>query len=965
MANTLLGLFSFLANSRKMLDKLPLIYCRLIGIVVATFILSSCASLKFINPFEELEVEDLEPRVKFVDQVDVRVEPTKLPKVNPELVVASYKRLLNRGDPAIRKEALRRLADLTLRLAETKLSAEDEDRPSDNSAIREATFAQAIYLYETLLKEYPNYQKQSDVKYQLARAHSLNRDPEKSLSLLDQIAVIPVKASSYVESQFRRGESYFVRKKYVTAEKAYTEVIQKGENTNFYDKALYKRGWSLFKQSLYPEAQEDFFVLYERLLRIKNSNKAISKLNSDLIDDTKRVISLAFYNQDGAISIQDYFNKHGKKPYEDEIYDSLAKLYIEQERFQDASDAYLGFVERNPLNSASPDFHSKVIEIYKKGGFPSLILPAKESYVVNYGKSSQFWEIHKGTIVERIKPQLKEHLDDISRFYHAKAQASKNVDDYLVAAKWYREILETFESPDTDSKYRFALAETLFDGGQFLQAAKEYEIVAYNNQTTSYSRDAGYRALVSYQSVVHPKNMALNEKLKPVIASGLKFVSQFPKDKEAANILARIIEQQLSLNDIQSAINTSQQLLAMEASTTKTQRDRAHIVIANGLFDLKQYAQAEQAITKLLAGVTLSAKQKTSFHQRRAEAIYKQAEFAKEAKQFEQAIALFNKVGKLEPRSLVAINAHFDAAALLLQIDQLQSSAKLFESFRKKYPKNVLSKQIPEKLAYIYEQQKSWNKAAEEYKALAAQNADKDLAREGYWHVANLYLKAKDNTKAIAAFKHYVWTYPEPYLLAQEGRNHLINLYQQTGDSSKAIFWRQKIVQFFAKAKSKNNARTKFLAAESKYILTEPLFTAYKKIKLKLPLARSLKKKRAAMNKALKAYEQIANYQVAEFTSASTHKIGMIYQLLSDDLMKSQRPKGLNEEELEEYGYLLEDQALPFEDKAIGLFEINAARTKDNIYNKSVKQSIQKLVKLKPAQYNKQEKMGAIENVSF
>ena len=132
-----------------------------------------------------------------------------------------------------------------------------------------------------------------------------------------------------------------------------------------------------------------------------------------------------------------------------------------------------------------------------------------------------------------------------------------------------------------------------------------------------------------------------------------------------------------------------------------------------------------------------------------------------------------------------------------------------------------------------------------------------------------------------------------------------------------------------------------------------------------MPLGKSLKKKRAAMNKALKAYEQVAGYQVAQYTAASTHKIGQIYQILSKDLMSSQRPKGLDEDELEEYTFLLEDQALPFEDKAIGLFEINAERTKDNIYNQAVRDSINELKKLKPAQYNKSEQLEAIENVSF
>lgn len=927
-------------------------------------LLASCASLKIINPFAEIKVEDTEPRVVFFDKKEVVVEPSELPKINPQQVVASYRRLLSRGSSEVRKEALRRLADLTMRLAESKLALDEgTDLSKLNPAVQQASFAEAVALYQQLINEYPNYAKLADVKYQLARAHSLNSEPEKSLELLDQIAVIPVKASSYVESQFRRGESYFVRKKYQVAEKAYSEVLLKGKGTNFFDKALYKRGWSLFKQSLYPEAQEDFFVLLERLFEIKHSTTSTSKLTEDLIADTKRVISLAFYNQDGALSVQSYFEAHGKKPYEVEIYDSLAKLYIEQERFQDASDTYLGFIERNPLNESAPDFHTRVIEIYKQGGFPSLILPAKEKYIVSYGKNSQFWQVHKGTVTESIKPQLREHLDDISTFYHANAQKSNKPNDYLIAARWYNEILETFSEPQIDSKYRFAMAEALSEGLQYARAAEEFEAVAYINQPSKYSRDAGYRALVAHQSIKYPANTTTAQKLSGVIRSGLQFVDNFPQDKETAGILSRIAEQQLSMKDIQSAINTSERLLTMAVPPTKKQTDRARIIIANGLFDLKQYSKAELAISDLLKNVTLTKKESASFHQRRGESIYKQAEAQKQQGKLSEAVSLFLKVGVLEASSAVAVNAHFDAATLLLQMKEWARSAELFEKFRSKYPRNTLSQDIPEKLALIYEEQQDWDKAAKEYKSLAANNQDASLAREGYWRVAELYSKSGNESKAIEAYKYYVWTYPQPYLLAQEARNNLIGLYSKRKEQDKVLFWRQKIVQAYPK--NENNARTRFLAAESKYILIGPLFNSYQAIKLKLPLAKSLKKKRAAMNKALKAYEQVASYQVAQYTSASTHKIGLIYQILSKDLMNSQRPKGMNEEELEEYSYLLEDQALPFEDKAINLFEINASRTKDNIYNQAVRDSIDVLKKLKPAQYDKSEQMEAIENVSF
>lgn len=939
---------------------------KLLIVLMSVLLLASCASLKFINPFAEIKVEDTEPRVVFIDTKTTKVEKSELPEISPELVMASYRRLLERGDPTIRMEALRRLADLTMRLAETKLSVDDPNLIAAASpAVQQATFEEAVSLYQTLLRDYPNYPKKEDVKYQLARAHSLNSDPEKSLALLDQIAVSPVKASSYVESQFRRGESYFVRKKYAISEQAYSEVLLKGKDTNFYDKALYKRGWSLFKQSLFPESQQDFFELLERLYRQRIQQKQVSSLNQDLIDDTKRVISLAFYNQDGAISVQQHFEQYGRKPYEDEIYHSLAQLYIDQERFRDASETYLGFIKRNPLSESSPEFHSRVIDIYKKGGFPSLILPEKENYIVSYGRTSEFWKVHLGTVTESIKPQLREHLNDISKFYHANAQKSNKPKDYLVAARWYGEILETFQEPKIDSEYRFLLAEVLSEGQRFSDSAKEFETVAYINPPSKFSRDAGYRALVAYQSVVYPNNTAIEVKLANQISSGLKFASTFATDKESASILSRVSEQQLSIGNIEGAIASSRQLLTMSVPPTVSQTDRARVIIANGLFDLKEYKKAEEAITKLFVDVKLTKKQSASFHNRRAEAIYKQAEQAKSAGLLEDAIQLFLKVGVLEAKSAVAVNAHFDAATLLLQTKSFVKAAGMFESFRNKYPKNKLSEGIPERLALIYEEQQNWQQAAKEYQVLAANNDDPELSRERYWHVAELYMKAKDNVKAIAAYKKYVWAYPQPYLLAQEARQKLVELYSVEKDSQKVTFWRQKIIQFYPKGKAENNARTRFLAAESKFILSEPLYDKYRKIKLRLPLGKSLKKKRQAMNQALKAYETIAAYQVGQYTSASTHKIAKLYQILAEDLMSSQRPKGLSEEELEEYGYLLEDQAVPFEDKAINLFEINAARTKDNIYNQAVKDSITELKKLKPAQYDKRELLEEIDSVSF
>ena len=57
----------------------------------------------------------------------------------------------------------------------------------------------------------------------------------------------------------------------------------------------------------------------------------------------------------------------------------------------------------------------------------------------------------------------------------------------------------------------------------------------------------------------------------------------------------------------------------------------------------------------------------------------------------------------------------------------------------------------------------------------------------------------------------------------------------------------------------------------------------------------------------------------------------------------------------EQYDVLLEEQAFPFEEKAIELHETNAQRTGDGVYDEWVQRSFDVLAKLKPARYAKAE----------
>lgn len=139
-------------------------------------------------------------------------------------------------------------------------------------------------------------------------------------------------------------------------------------------------------------------------------------------------------------------------------------------------------------------------------------------------------------------------------------------------------------------------------------------------------------------------------------------------------------------------------------------------------------------------------------------------------------------------------------------------------------------------------------------------------------------------------------------------------------------------------------------------MLAEPVLEAYKKVPLIEPLQRQLKLKKAKMDDVLKAYAAASDAGVAEVITAATFHTAALYQDFGKAMLGSQRPKGLKKMELEQYNVLLEEQAFPFEEKAIELHEANARRTAQGVWDPFVQKSLAELAKLKPVRYGKVER---------
>ena len=890
-------------------------------------------------------------------QVEVNTDPPR--NVDSAKTMESYKRFLdlNAGDASLRAEALRRLGDLNLESSE---SERIERELATNEGLR-AT--EAIHLYSALLKTYPKYERNDSVLYQLARAYELNAQPEKALNSLDQLVTQYPNTRYMDEAQFRRGEILFSDKAYPKAQAAYEAVIKIGAASGFYNQSLYKHGWSLFKQGENERSLDSFAGVLDSVLVSKRDPNVLieidtlSRANRELVEDTFRVMSITFSYLDGPKTIADFHKRHKPRPYAYLMYARLGDLYMEKERYTDAADSYRAFVSLDRNNEKAPLLEMQAIEAYAKGGFPQLVLQGKKEFVENYAYGTAYWQGREPKSEPKVVAVLKTNLKDVAQFYHAQAQRTKEVADYQEAAKWYRSYLTSFPDDPDSAVTNYLLADTLFESKQYLAAAQEYESTAYHYGNTEKSAAAGYAAIVAYgkqeETLTGEAKATLHLKS---LDSSLKFATTFPAHPETAQVLTRAATELYAAKDYLRAVSAAEALLAKQPAVDAAKQRIAWTVIGNSNFDQNVFDKAEVAYTHAQALMPPNDPERSAIVERLAASIYKQGELKSKAGDSAAAVDDFLRVSALAPTSKVRANADFDAAALLVTQKQWDRAIPVLEGFRRNFPQSPLQVDVTRNLAVAYTESNRPGLAAVEFEQIAASPKETpEVQREATLQAADLYDKAGNSAKSRVMLEAFVKHFPQPLNPAMEARNKLSVIAGKSGDFSGRDFWLKDIIAADRSAGPTRTDRSKALAAKATLTLAAPAREEFKSIKLVAPLKKSLADKRKAMEAALKAYEAAADYQVADVTTAATFESAELYRQLGKDLMSSERPKNLKKDELEQYDVLLEEQAFPFEEKAIKLHEVNIARTKEGTYDEWVQKSFAALAQLNPGRYAKVE----------
>ncbi|MBP9128749.1 MAG: tetratricopeptide repeat protein [Steroidobacteraceae bacterium] len=859
------------------------------------------------------------------------------------------------ADPALKAQALRRLGDLRLEQAAALSAVGDVPDAASQAQAREAVAA-----YQELLRDYPDYAARDAALYQLARASEVAGDADAAMAALDELVLRHPQGAHADEAQFRRGEVYFSAQRYADAGQAYGAVLAMGPASSFYEQALYKRGWAQFKLGDNAASSRDFLALLDTLLvqggQLRDATQ-LTRPEQELSDDTLRALSLMFAADEGAASLQAALSQRGPAPYESRLYSALGDLYVEKERFQDGAEVYRSFARRQPLDPEAPFLLGKATGAYGKAGFTALVLESKQELVELYGPRSAYWAQRGTNIDPRVSAAVQANLLDLARHHHALAQKQGGDADRDAAVRWYREYLDGFDATAEAPATRLLLADLLLEGTRYADAADEYEKAAYNYQNAPEAGRAGYAALVALDKAEPTLPEADRPALRQrAIESSLRFASTFPEHVETPGVLARTTKQLFDLGDRQRAEAVAQNVLALGSRADAGQQLVAWTVLAHTYFDSARFAEAERAYGEIVARTPASEPQHAEAVERQAAAVYRQAEVRQAAGDTAGAVQDFLRVAAVAPSSPIRAQAEFDAATLLLQDKQWLAAATVLEGFRKAYPQHELAADVDRKLAVAYVESGQQGKAAAEFERVAARTTeDPEVRRSALWQAAELYIAAGDPASSSRSYAEYVKRHPVPAGPAVDARQTLADLARDANDVDGRQRWLEDIIIADRGAGAERTDRTKFLAATASLELARPLDASARAIRLALPLEKSLPAKRKALEAALGAYGRAEEYGVAQVTTASAFAMADLYRDLGKSLLESDRPKNLDAEELEQYDVLLEEQAFPFEEKAIGIHERNARLAAQGVYDEWVQKSYAELAQLKPGRYARSE----------
>jgi hypothetical protein len=253
-------------------------------------------------------------------------------------------------------------------------------------------------------------------------------------------------------------------------------------------------------------------------------------------------------------------------------------------------------------------------------------------------------------------------------------------------------------------------------------------------------------------------------------------------------------------------------------------------------------------------------------------------------------------------------------------------------------------------------------KATAAYRTYVSRFKDAQDAPEVKLTLGSLYEKSRKWAEALKTYREFESEYSKDKRV-NSGQRYLVKYRQlvslrQLDNMRESDRLLGELVREYGRLKPEARERpdVQEAYASARFWKVEPLWSEYSQLKLNrvAMLRRDLDAKRHKLTALENEYTQVLGAGSADYGIAAITRIGLAYLNLSENILASAEPRGLNQEQLQLYREELKNLAAPIEIKAVEAFEKAVLKGRElGVYNDWILLAQDNINKVRPGAYAK------------
>lgn len=792
-------------------------------------------------------------------------------------------------------------------------------------------YSTLINRFKSIAKRY-RYGKGADaIQYITAFALFEQGKRDEAARIFEEMLKTYPSSDYFLEVSFRLGEFYFETGQMGEALESYKKALNY-RNSLLYEKALYKIGWIYYKIDDFEKAAQSF-------VSVLDSKWSPDGKQDGLTEEAMSSAVMAITHFKNTKQSIEFLKSQGtKKMYLPAVMVQLGDKLTEETRFEGTLLVYKTLEEWFPDNSELPFIYDKTANIYDKMSNDDAAVATDWSSIHKFNPVTSWYKknYYKSNYFKDVDTLLSKKMIAISKKYHVRGKKETKPEYLEKAIDGYRVFLSSYPAMPEAENINLLLAEALFDTRKYAEAAEEYKKAANLYPAGAERGDIAFSALLAYEVIFYQSEKGNKVIIKPAELVVAGYEADLIKNGKLENAINKIADMYTQIGNYDKARSSIALLSKVKDPTFVSQKTAELYLKENNL------AAAEDLYARLTEKQSTPATKEALANIR-----YSIAEEHVKAGRSKDAVAKFNQVFSTFPGSKVGEAALVKLGYLYLQKKEIDSVEDIAGRIVKAYPESGETLPLMVEAGRGIEREEPI-RAAGLYEGAAAVAKDRETATKLVLAAALLYEANKNYQKAEPLFKKYLERGSIPLGDEADVRLRLGTSQFRTGKKKEGMENLSRVVSLEGKVVDS-------LIGKARLFMLEDKESVYLGTKLTQPFEETLQKKTSLLDGLLRDYSQVAKYKVLELQPEVYFKMGTALENFKETMIQSERPSGMSKEELEEYSFLLEERAYPYEEQSVKAYErglLTGARNRIN--NEWVDKCLKRLAGLRPAVYKRE-----------